>query len=102
MPNLADLFASAITPSRNVEHRPVNWPAFMAEQFRNVPPIDPGNRVPPPLGGQLSQLSKSVDDYGNRVLPTNPGPQHPFARYVLPNPDQAPYDPLYEWNRQHR
>ena len=93
--------------SRNVEHHPVNWPAFMAEQMRNIPPVIGSGEastgaVPPPLPGQLGQLSGPVDDYLRRLMATSKGPQHPFARYILSNPDQPYYDPLYQWDLQHR
>lgn len=101
---LANLLSTAVRPSRNVQSYPVNWPAFMAEQLRNVPTLGESNPgpVPPPLGGQLGQLSNAAGDYLNRTMATSPGPQHPFARYVIPNPDQPYYDPTSVWDRQHR
>ena len=94
--------------SKNVTDYPViNWPAFMAEQMRNVPPVigsGPASTgaVPAALPGQFNSLSNSVDDWFKRIMATSKGPQHPFARYVFSNPDQSYYDPTYQWDLQHR
>ena len=88
--------------SKNVEHHPVNWPYFMAEQMRNIQPLAGDQAIPTALPGQFGLLSNAVDDYFKRIMATSKGPQHPFARYVFPNPDQPYYEPTYQWDLQHR
>jgi hypothetical protein len=87
-------------PSQNIQQATVNWPAFMAEQMRNIPPLASDRPVPPRMGGQLGQLGDI--DQVLREAAMRGGPKHPFAQYIFNMPDQPPYDPTYEWNRQHR
>jgi hypothetical protein len=101
MADLASLLSTAVRPSQNVQSYPVNWPAFMAEQLRNIPTLGESNPgpVPPPMAGQLGQLLQSA---GQRMTDTALTSRGPTQNYVIPNPDQPPYDPTAVWNMQHR
>jgi len=99
--DLLALLMAQQAPSQNVQSYPVNWPAFMAEQMRNIPTLGESNPapVPPPMAGQLGQLLRSANQ---RMTDTALASRGPTQNYVLPNPDQPPYDPTDVWNRQHR
>ena len=84
--------------SQNVED-PGRWTAFLAEQMRNIPPLANTPSVPLPMGGQLGQLSNSVSQAIAEIMRRTKGPT---PNYVIPNPDEPPYDPTQNWNMQHR
>jgi hypothetical protein len=68
--------------------------------MRNIPVLGESNPapVPPPMGGQLGQLSGSAEQAILQALQRG----GPNRNYVIPNPDQPPYDPTAVWEMQHR